>query len=253
LVTAEHVIAGLLRAGQDIYLRVNAIGGTSVEIGIPDAAKAFHFHPNNAYEATDVAVCPFTPSVVDENTGETVNLDVMQIPVNGPENSFMPNEEFAKRVIGLGAEVAIIGLFRSHYGGHKNIPVVRVGNIAALPGEPVLTKYAGPMNAYLIEARSIAGLSGSPVFAFPDPSVVLATGLAKRRIDPQGSCLLGLVHGHFDVRNMNEDVVADEDALGRGVHTGVGVVIPAQKIIETIEHPTLVSMRETLLRQHRSV
>ena len=55
--------------------------------------------------------------------------------------------------------------------------------------------------------------------------------------------LLGLVHGHFDVKNFNEDAVADS-GLNQSINTGVGVVVPLEKIIETVEHPELVAMRK---------
>ena len=130
----------------------------------------------------------------------------------------MPTEEFTKKSIMLGAEIAIVGFFRSHYGKNKNVPIIRAGNISALLGEPIFTKYAGYIQGYLIEARSIAGLSGSPVFVFPDPAILLAKGLVGDM--GQGAALLGLMHGHFDVPNLNEDVVADEDEPSRGIHTG---------------------------------
>ena len=196
----------------------------SKEIHLDDP-RAFRFHPNNEQTPTDVAVCPFSPDgLVDNETGETFNADSVSLVLEKSERGFLPSEEFTSQTIGLGAEIATVGLFRSHYGSNRNIPIVRVGNISAMPAEPVFTAYAGYVDAYLIEARSIAGLSGSPVFIFPDLRSVLAKGLRGNM--GQGCALLGLMHGHFDIQNLNEDVVADEDAPTRSVHTGVGVVIP---------------------------
>jgi hypothetical protein len=243
LVTAEHVISGLLSKGHDIWLRANLKNGQAREIPIGDPAD-FRFHPNNENDPTDVAVSPFNPVVADEATGEIVELDVVSLALHGKQG-FLPTEEFTKRSIMLGAEIAIIGLFRSHYGKNRNVPIVRAGNISALLGEPIYTKYAGYIQAYLIEARSIAGLSGSPVIVIPEPSILLAKGLAGDM--GQGAALLGLMHGHFDVPNLNEDVVADDNEPTRGIHTGIGVVIPLQKIIETIEHPELVAMRKKII------
>jgi hypothetical protein len=52
--------------------------------------------------------------------------------------------------------------------------------------------------------------------------------------------------GHFDVKNLNEDVVVEDESgtTATGIHTGIGVVVPASKIIETIEHPDLVQRRK---------
>jgi hypothetical protein len=53
-----------------------------------------------------------------------------------------------------------------------------------------------------------------------------------------GIFLLGLVHGHFDVQNLNDDLMAeDNSASGAGIHTGIGVVVPVDKILETINEP----------------
>ena len=247
LVTAEHVVSGLMLEGYEIWLRVNLTNGKGKEFRLD--TDAFRYYPNERMPS-DVAVCPFSPTLQDDETGETFTTDIVSLALDESERGFLPTAEFARESMGLGAQIAIVGLFRSHYGENRNIPVVRVGNIAALPGEPVHSKYAGYIDAYLIEARSIAGLSGSPVFALPDPAMVLARGLSKGTLG-KGAALLGLMHGHFDVPNLNEDVVTDQDEPARGVHTGIGVVVPVNKIVETVRHPELVEMRKTIIARLR--
>jgi hypothetical protein len=249
LVTAEHVISGLRKNNHDIWLRANLISGKAEDILLGDPGS-FRFHPNNGCDATDVAVRPFSPKFNDDDTGELIELDYASLSLKG-ERSFLPSDEFTRESIGLGTEIAIVGLFRSHYGTNRNIPIVRVGNISTLRGEPIFTKYAGYIDGYLIEARSIAGLSGSPVFALPDSAIILAKGLSGKI--GQGAALLGLMHGHFDVPNLNEDVVADDDEPTHSVHTGIGVVIPVRKILETIEHPELVAMRKDIVSRLRQI
>jgi hypothetical protein len=51
--------------------------------------------------------------------------------------------------------------------------------------------------------------------------------------------LLGIIHGHFDVGN--EDVIADDIAEGLGA-INTGVVVPVEKIMETICQPELSKM-----------
>lgn len=68
------------------------------------------------------------------------------------------------RNLELGDEVFFSGLFYPHSGTRRNIPIVRIGNVAALLEEPVLNRNGVPMDLYLMESRSIGGLSGSPVF-----------------------------------------------------------------------------------------
>lgn len=257
LVTAEHVVSGLLTNNQDVWLRVNLVGGGAGEFKLDPAD--FFYHPNAENDPTDVAVCPMQIELVNEETQERAVADVSFLNLNGGDKGFLPTPEFKRTYMGRGGNVAIIGLFRSHAGKNRNIPVVRVGTIAALPEEPILTKYSGYIDAYLIEAMSIAGLSGSPVLAHPDNAIELATAL-ENRFNPQKPkrprmtriALLGLVHGHFDVPNLNEDVVTDDDVPRQGIHTGMGVVVPVEKIVETIQHPDLVAMRKKIVEDFRN-
>jgi hypothetical protein len=120
-------------------------------------------------------------------------------------------------------------------------------------GEKVFTKHCNYTDAYLIEARSIGGLSGSPVFItiprrHPIPVSKDQVGLVETG---ETTYLLGLVHGHFDIENLNEDAVSDIDN-GRGINTGIGVVIPVEKILETIYQPELVEMRKKAAEEYRS-
>jgi len=117
LVTAKHVISGLLRKNYEIWLRVNLINGKAEEILLNDPG-AFRFHPDNWRDATDVAILPFTTKFNDEKTGEFIELDIVSLMLGG-ESGFLPSDEFTRESIGLGTEIAIVGLFRSHYGTNE--------------------------------------------------------------------------------------------------------------------------------------
>ena len=54
--------------------------------------------------------------------------------------------------------------------------------------------------------------------------------------------LLGMMHGHFDVRDFNSDV-GHGDVVG-AINSGIGVVIPVKKIMETLAHPHLSKLRK---------
>jgi hypothetical protein len=58
----------------------------------------------------------------------------------------------------------IVGRFISRDGEEKNVPTVRFGNIAQMPGEPIVQDDGFKQESFLVEARSIPGYSGSPVF-----------------------------------------------------------------------------------------
>ena len=149
LVTAAHVIRKITDMNIDkIILRLNFTDGNWGAIETQPSSWFFHEDP-----AADVAVL-------------RIGFDVREHDHRGWELRYSATpEEVQKHGIGPGDDLFFIGLFTKHYGTTKNIPIVRMGNIAAMPSidNPVKTKI-GPMIAYLAEARSIGGLSGSPVF-----------------------------------------------------------------------------------------
>jgi SEC-C motif len=224
LVTAQHVIEGLLRAKQDVYVRVTMKGRTWLRPIGPIPLTAWTFHPNNAERAADVAVAPI----------DTLEIDFKALRLSGESSLACTPERFK---VYLGTEVAVIGLLINHFGKKKSVPVVRTGCIAALREEPVNTK-CGELDAYLIEAMSVGGLSGSPVFVNV-PGQRLVDGKPVPVIE---SALLGMMHGHFDVRDNNSDVVEGDNSL-RSINTGIAVVIPAERIVETLAHPRCIERR----------
>jgi hypothetical protein len=234
LVTADHVVAQLLGNRHDIWLRTNRKDGTAEELSIPSDAWWFSPEANR----TDVAICQI--NFRDED-------DVYAISLNGDKAMVATENVIREHHIGVGEEVAIIGLFRSHHGHERNVPIVRIGNIAAMTEEPVKTKEYGYVDAYLIEARSVGGLSGSPVFVNMAPTRIVE----GRTTFTKGSqfYLLGLMHGHFDIRNLNDDTVV-EDA-GGNINTGIGVVIPVSKITDIIYEPERVKERRRLIIDQR--
>jgi hypothetical protein len=153
---------------------------------------------------------------------------------------------------GVGDEVFLPGLFVNHTGTERNIPIVRIGNIAAMPDEPVESKI-GPLDAYLVEARSIGGLSGSPVFVnlglhrIVDGEMKIATGNMFK--------LLGMMHGHWTVKAPKKDEAAkdddDEDSArmddlsDEAINMGIAIVVPIERIKAVINLPQLVAMRDT--------
>jgi hypothetical protein len=239
VVTAQHNIGRLYEPTQlgmpdkgEPCLSINKWTGTREITPIP--YSAWHFHP--ASGPNDVAVMPFT---FDDHTNEITVI---------PLDSSVSDQSISERKIGLGDEVFIPGLFVHHVGRKRNIPIVRIGSIAGMPEEPVKTRM-GYLDAYLIEARSIGGLSGSPVFVHVD---VLRQGDRNVVATPgRWFYLLGLMHGHFDVDVLEADAAVIDDVAGPrdSIHTGIGVVIPASKIVETIMQPDLLNERQQIARK----
>ena len=108
----------------------------------------------------------------------------------------------------------------------------------------------GDMEAYLIEARSIGGLSGSPVFVnlgtsrLKDGQVHLST----RRYNFH---LLGLMHGHWDVPLLEVDGTSEDSVGQRKVNMGIGIVVPAKKILEALEHPMIKKQDDEAIKKLR--
>ena len=220
LITAKHVIDGVRRLGLDeIYVRVNLKSGEAAWL---KCEGEWFFHPES--ESVDLALL---------RAGIPAELDHLAIP----HSLCVTEETLATHEVGLGDEVFVVGLFRHHSGNSKNIPIVRVGNLAAMTEERVVTQHFGPMDAYLIEARSIGGLSGSAVFL--NLGVVRHVGGQVKHA--QGGpifFLLGLIHGHYDVPSLSIDSSELDDGSGlttEKINTGMAIVVPTHKIFEALE------------------
>jgi hypothetical protein len=225
VVTAAHAIESFHKRGLELFIRSNLTNGGVRE----DSWKSARWFSHPGPEPTDIAAAS-----IDFLPEEEFQAIVLRS--NPPAKDICAtSQEMQAYNIGLGDEVFIVGLFRSHYGQQRNIPIIRIGNLAMMRGEPVETYY-GPTDAYLVEARSIGGLSGSPVFVHHP---LLNPPSATRY------WLLGLMHGHFDIKNLNEDTVVDSlTGVTTGINTGVGIVIPVEKILETLDQPELVKKRQ---------
>jgi len=222
LVTARHVIDGIRDKGLDlVYVRLNRADGTS-EWFSTNAAK---WHGHGDGKAIDVAFMQLPGSF------PWSELDHQWFPMKG----IATPEVIEREKIGVGEELFTVGLFHRHIGKLKNIPVVRVGNIAAMPEEPVPTR-VGDIEAYLTESRSIGGLSGSPVFVHLGALRLINGEISKSANDHGTFFLLGLVFGHFDSGVSDaDDLVVDATIGDKRINMGIGVVIPAMKITETIQ------------------
>ena len=222
-VTAKHVIGGIKEKSVDgkVYFRLNLkdVGAEFAESKIDD----WHFHPTD--NSVDVAAMNF---------GASSMLDHLVFPAAGIATADVINAQ----KIGIGDEVFIVGLFVHHYGQQKNIPIIRIGNIAAMPEEKIQTA-SEEMEAFLIESRSIGGLSGSPVFVNTAGARTIGNTLS---LGGGGIFLLGLVHGHWDVPPSQLDTVI-VDNRRESVNIGIAIVVPAQKILELLNQPVFERSR----------
>jgi len=228
-VTAKHVATDL--GGRQVFFLVNAKSGGVVGVaGV--IGEHWFLHPTD--QSADVAVIQILMD--SEADFQAIALEHFGLP-----------ERLERLHIGIGDETIITGLFTAVPGTTRNNPIVRHGNIAMMPGEQIQTDL-GYADVFLVEARSIGGLSGSPVFARHTLSVSV-----QRQRDGEddhlfangpGVTLLGLMHGHWDIKEseMNKPSIIHDRQ--RGVNLGIGIVVPAIKIYETLYSPRLIAMRK---------
>lgn len=241
IVTAKHVIVGIKSKENDgkIYLRMNLkSGGTKLAaLNLDD----WEFHEDDPF--ADAAVFFGHPSL-DE-------AEFQCFPTHSLANDqILENEE-----IGIGDETCLTGLFINHFGRDRNLPILRTGNIAMMPAEPVQARLGDktvPMEAYLIECRSIGGLSGSPVFAHLGP-------FRRKHNVPHPRTdvfyLLGLAQGHWDqpfykgkdavINDINETL--EEEAVNKGV----AIVTPIKKVIEIMKQEKISTIRKKAEERYR--
>jgi hypothetical protein len=228
--TAKHVITKVQKESSDdrVWLRLNT--------------KA---HGQSWYE-TPLACWVTHP------TDETVDLAILKIGIDAtfdhvtwPLEACVVNDSLdvvttGDRKVELGDELCFAGLFYPHNGDRRNIPIVRIGNVAALRTEPVLNRDGVPMDVYLVECRSIGGLSGSPVFidiitaktVSPPSHGFFAAAYPTN--SPLRFKLFGVIHGHFG-NDLESDATVDEGKQSIGVNFGIAMVIPSEKIGEVLD------------------
>jgi hypothetical protein len=278
-ITARHVIEGIDRYTDDkeVILRVNR--QNQAPFDLVTHCPHWLFHPTDS--TADVAILPF------ELEGAPSDFDQKFLDVNAILDRASP---WANR-LGVGEEVFVVGLFQNHAGRKRNIPIVRMGNISAKPTEPVQTEWNNnEIDAYLIESRSLGGLSGSPVFAsaqfqipatittnqqtpvfsvFGEPASITQmsstyappmTGPDAKQIDqpaiiePTSSyirhfALLGLVHGHIGLPCFVEDYARARRP--KDVNMGLALVVPSDKIWETISQQKIIEHMAAVREKHR--
>jgi hypothetical protein len=206
------------------WLRLNHRNNGRTDISVP--LDSWH---RSTRIAIDVAVAVVEPSYRDFDY-ECVPLSLFMTPESA--NAFN---------LGQGDELFFPGLFRYRQGDKSNIPIIRIGNVAAMPEEPITVAWGTLPRAYLVEGRSIGGLSGSPVFWHLGQSRQFVGGVTSKN---PPILLLGMVHGHYDevgnVWDFGSDVT---DSTKEKTNSGIAIVIPVEDIRDTLEIPELQKMR----------
>lgn len=234
IVTSAHVVRPLIRS----WVQINQRDGETARIPV----SVWYEHPSNDY-ADDVAVVPaggLNPAVFD--------YAVIQY------------EEFIEENLRpvLGARVYFLGLlgFIPEM-SDRNVPMVRSGVIGAVsqPGVPIeiAPHTVIKVTAHLIDCRSFQGFSGSPCFLQTDGLGVFDGGEGASIGWSATTVLIGLLIAHFDVdrpATKTGELAGITGDVAVPVNTGVGVVLPAEKIREVLNQPVLAEDRK--LREERA-
>lgn len=234
LVTAKHVAE---KVAGNFWVRINRADGGVAYI---ESTRDWLTHPSD--KTADIAVLPWDYSP---------DMDVRLIT---PDVMLSSRQAVEEAGIGIGDEVFLAGVFANAYGKARNTPIVRKGNLAMLPQDKISTANMGEVDAFLIEAHSFGGISGSPVFV--RETVQLGAERVLKKPDEtrkwtalQGAgafYLLGLAHGHWEIeeKDINAISMRPPSREELGINLGIALVVPASKILETLNHPRLIEDRE---------
>lgn len=227
--TAKHVAEDL--RDSDVHILVNKKGGGKTEVVAADP-PTWYTHPTD--KTCDVAIVPVVPNFEAHFTSVPIEHMLTATAIEALE-------------IGIGDEVYSVGLFTEVENTSKNIPILRHGNIAMMPTEQIQTEL-GFADVYLIEARSIGGMSGSPVFVRPTAHIATTEMLPDGQFESviglrDRTKLLGIIHGHWDVKEVDINLYSVTHDRKRGVNYGIAIVVPAVKLIETLDRPDLKESR----------
>jgi hypothetical protein len=230
--TARHCIEPLEGGDpfESISLRLNTLNGSSEEVETDP--NSWIRHP-----VADVAILPIAP---DQRIYDYLHYSLSRSATK---------EFMAEKFVGPGEEVVITGLLTYHPGTTRILPIVRVGNIAALPDEPV-SLVTGPDDAVLVEVRSIGGLSGSPAFVHMPEMRRDRDGVRVWLPDERqpesalggSNYFLGVVHGYPLTQQNDPDGIGN--ASPEPLNTGITVVVPVEKVLELVDDPAFVALRD---------
>jgi hypothetical protein len=235
VVTCAHVVQGNEKR---IVIRANdKVTGAR----LTQAPRGWFYHPDPK-RYVDVSVAPvlLNPQM----------FDISAIPID----TFCTQAILDQRDVGVGDELFYPGMFVSHHGKTANMPVMRLGTVAAMADQTdlVVSQSGALTKVHLIESRSIGGHSGSPVFVnFMAPRTYYADKkiTLPHPLEAQAYRLFGMLRSHLNATDSGEYTA--ENRPGKDwVNSGIASVVPADDIAETIKQEELEIMRKKDLADH---
>jgi hypothetical protein len=269
VVTARHVIwPGRMEWGrkppphEQALIRVNTKRRTARNI---TTSRGDWIFPEDRF----LDICAFRLSETEHNpdgdmASTAINISTMSL-INTTDNF----EEYGiyrvfDRTLSLGDEIFLTGVFVNRVGSKRNIPVIRIGNIAAMPEESYEI-FSPRHRVYLIETRSLGGLSGSPVFLhlYPDRPRGDPITMGYAHATPSGGSLqdgdtvvmpyvlIGMVLGASFGQYASD--FENPPARDAEFNSGFSVVLPVKQIIEFLHTPQLLQERAEAIAARRKL
>ena len=250
IITCSHVVKPRLKDGSrnesDIWLSINT------KEGPPRYIKTTRGDWTPHIDGVDACVIGCDDSWDNDNQLDTGPLS--QGVIGTPEKE-------TRAGMALGDGVFLAGLFVGRPGERKNIPVVRVANIASMPIEPAWPS-SPKRPIFLIETKSLGGTSGSPIFLNADQFHRVARPRVAP-IDPKTGgvilpyLLIGMMQGAHGGHFADEFVIEDDGPKipkDADFNAGIGIGIPIQQICEIFEYDSMKAERKAsiALRRQRS-
>jgi hypothetical protein len=218
VVTAGHVVDGIenARLGQGdpslktskVCVRVNDCTGGTYEV---------QYEPHEWFRLPGLS---------------TSDVAVARLPAAGsqydqlviPTNRFLLGANWSTVDVHLGQEVCIPSLSVNKPGPQRNLPVIRIGTVAAMDSEPIELKPAGRAVVHLIEVRSTGGVSGSPM-------LVCRVSDAVGHYSLDDWYLLGLLRS----RATYEGASGPNSWRTETVNAGLSLAVPADQILTVLQ------------------
>lgn len=182
-------------------------------------------------------VFPSDPSVDLAIAPIRVDVDTLDVAIISA-SLLLTSEDVSKNKIEEGDPVLFAGLFVQFVGGSHSEPIVRSGKIAMMPREAVSTTLRHPGDIYLVDCHVFGGNSGSPMFVDLGG---FRRGVVSSVYDYK---LLGVVSGYVQESASFELQAVASYAGTVAANSGVAIAVPAQKVLDLLNDPRLVSERD---------
>jgi hypothetical protein len=256
LVTARHCVSQAQKRGDGrAHVLLNSKAGLPRHYAI---TQRWHYSQDTRIDLA--AVC-FDPGDDD---------DVRVIP----KHHLLSPVHIEKHSIGIGDELWLAGLFWPVPGEGRMRPIIRVGNIAAMPEGPITVddsegRQIGPFAAYLAEVRSIGGLSGSPVWVHlpygrlhdainPPPAPAWRDSIVERikrqqsiaTGDNLSDYLLGVIRLHWTDSPGDDQHPITTDNEGGVVNMGIAGITPIDELASLLSRADVLQERKQRMADH---